>query len=234
MSVQRVGTGTSTPVVPGTRGRLLALLRAADRPLTVDELASALDLHRNTVRFHMEALAEVGLVHEGRQLTGTKGRPRAVFSPTSSGTRSGERNFQLLASVLTDHLARTSADPAADAHAAGVAWGQRLSVTARGAPRKRTSRAQVIEALDAMGFEPRPTPATRPTRIQLHNCPFREVVDEQQTLVCAMHAGLIHGMTAHPDASPDGAPAVRLEPFATPHLCVVHLAPSTGTTTPER
>lgn len=219
----------------GTRAKVLAALRAAAGPAGADDLAAQLGLHRNTVRFHMEALVTAGLVEEGRQAGGGKGRPRAVFHPTRHGARSGERNYQLMASVLADHLVRTSADPTGAAYEAGRSWGQRLAVTATGRPRRGTSLPAAVEMFQAMGFEPQASPLRRPTLIRLHNCPFREVVDEHQELVCAIHAGLLDGMLASAagggaaggtaPGEPAAAPAapLRLEPFATPQTCVIHL-----------
>lgn len=222
------GTNGSTAHVGGTRARVLTALRVADAPVGVDDLAETLGLHRNTVRFHTQALVTAGLVEEGRQQNGGKGRPRAVFAATSDGARVGQRNYQLLASALVDHVARTSPDPAAAARAAGRSWGQRLAVTTKGHPRRRTSVPAAVELLDAMGFEPRLSPRPRPTQIQMYNCPFREIVDEHQDLTCAIHAGLLEGMMApDPDPRDAGQPPAfvvpRLEPFAAPNLCVIHL-----------
>lgn len=227
------GLGRSTANLSGSRGRVLVALRAADRPLSVDELADQLGLHRNTVRFHLDALTAAGLVDEGRQQTGGRGRPRAVFHPTSHGVRSGQRNYQLLAGVLVGHLARTSLDPVRDAQDAGREWGQQLATAqpVTGYERHRTAVPAVVEMLEEMGFEPRPDPDRdrRPACIHLHNCPFREVADEHQELVCAVHAGLLEGMLAPDPRFGDRAeraePAVGvwLEPWATPQTCLVHL-----------
>ncbi|MCA0438222.1 MAG: helix-turn-helix domain-containing protein [Actinobacteria bacterium] len=226
-------TGAATSELTGTRGRVLTSLRAAGGPASVDDLAEELGVHRNTVRFHLEALVSTGLVEEGRQASGGKGRPKAVYQPTDHGARTGRRNYQLMASALTDYLARTSAEPQRDALEAGRGWGRRIAQTAKGRQRRRTSLSATVEMFDAMGFEPQLDGQRRPTQIRLHNCPFREVVDEHQDLVCAIHAGLLEGMVggvpestptvAAPLAGPGAVPAARLEPFATPQTCIVHL-----------
>ena len=104
--------------------------------------------HREVVHVEEQPcpVAPVSYTHLG------KGRPRAVFHPTRHGARSGERNYQLMASVLADHLVRTSADPTGAAYEAGRSWGQRLAVTATGRPRRGTSLPAAVEMFQAMGL----------------------------------------------------------------------------------
>lgn len=227
----RPATGSASAQVPGMRGRVLAALRAMEGQATVDDVAERLALHRNTARFHLEALAASGLVEEGRQPTGGKGRPRAVFWPTPVGARSGQRNYQLLASVLAEHLASTSADPLGDARAAGRAWGQRLALTTTEALTRRSLIPVVVETLTAMGFEPLLSPPGHASAIELRNCPFREVVDERQDVVCAIHAGLLEGMTTVDQDAPTRrlGLATRLHPFATPDTCLVEVLDTAAT-----
>ena len=57
-------------------------------------------------------------------------------------------------------------------------------------------------------------------KILLHHCPFREVAESNQRVVCAVHLGMLKGALAEM-----GAPlqATRLEPFVKPTLCIAHL-----------
>ncbi|GAA1531402.1 helix-turn-helix transcriptional regulator [Nocardioides humi] len=208
--------GTPHSEVTGTRGRVLVAIRTAAAPVTVDDLATGLDLHPNTVRFHATALEDAGLVlHESRP-TGGKGRPRAVYLPTPQGTRSGQRNYRLLADVLVEDLAATAPDPAEAAHAAGRAWGTRLAAArSRG---RRTTPGAAVAVLAEMGFDPEPRPVRRPREIHLLNCPFRELVDSHQELVCALHGGMLAGLLDVPEGDDP-----LLRPFATPTSCLVRV-----------
>jgi len=222
-STTPAGTGRTTTDLSGARGRVLSAVRAAGAPVSIEDLAADLNLHANTVRFHTSALEEAGLIEQGREQTGAKGRPKAVFVPTRAGSRSGARNYQLLAAVLVDHLAQVSTDPLDAAHAAGKAWGEALAVgyPLDGDP----ASADVAGLLEEMGFEPQVTPACNPIRIELHNCPFRELVDDHQQLVCTIHQGLLDGMweaSAGRDDSEGRVPLV-LQPFSGPGICAIHL-----------
>lgn len=199
-----------------TRRRVLAALRTAQVPMTIEQLSAQLVVHPNTVRFHTATLEDDGLIAAGKQPTGGKGRPRTVFSTTPAGARAGSRNFELVSTVLLAQLGATAQDPMTAAREAGRAWGAARASRARGL---RSSTRALLDVLEDVGFEPKPVPSRRPTEIRLLNCPFRELVDDHQDLVCNLHAGLIDGLTAeHP-----GGADVELIPTPTETSCVVRL-----------
>jgi len=193
-----------TPIV-GTREQVLTLIRTAATPPTVEEIATVLDLHRNSVRLHTAALLEVGLIAQDARPTGGRGRPLAVYLPTAAGARAGQRNYELLAEVLVEHIATTAPAPERAARDAGRAWGGRL------AAERRPSEHLVAGVLEELGFEPDRAESS----IELRNCPFRELVDSHQGLVCALHAGMLEGLV--------DAGRVRLLPFTSPSACTVLL-----------
>ncbi len=216
---------TSAIAVRGTRGRVLAAIRLAAEPPTIDDLATQLDLHVNTVRAHLDALDAAGLLQRGRRPTGGRGRPHTVYRPTADAARAGDRNYRLLAGVLMQHLVDTSPDPVTAALDAGHGWAHGLAVApvGDGPGPPRPPAETVLDLLDDMGFDPQGDPGRLPTELVLHNCPFRELVDEYQGVACAVHLGLIEGVlaTGHRDAP---APRVGLIPFVTPGRCLVRLS----------
>jgi predicted ArsR family transcriptional regulator len=213
------GATVSAIDLSDAQSRVLATIRGAGEPVTVLTMAKALDVHPNTVRFHVEALEAKGLVEKGRQPTGGKGRPRLTYAPTEAGSREGERNFKLLADVLIEHLITSAGDPDAAARAAGREWGSRLAGTRR-AGRSAPQRV-AAEVLAEMGFEPDlpggRTNASGLASFLLRNCPFREAVDRHQEVVCAVHQGLLEGIVG---AGPRSVP-VQLLPFAERGACAV-------------
>ena len=206
--------------VTGTRGRVLTAIRGAEEPVTIEELAAELDIHPNTVRFHTSALEDDGYISQGRRPTGGKGRPRTVYRATERGARSGRRNYELLSTVLLEHLAATSEEPVDAARAAGRVWGSALAAQRRDG---RRSTARVLsEFLDEMNFEPEQEGRRPPIQLLLRNCPFREMVDSHQELVCNLHAGLLDGLVS------DRGEAPELIPFHSRTSCLVRLTPREG------
>ena len=201
------------------RTDVLALLRKADRPLSVDEVAKVMDVHVNTARFHLDGLVEDGLAERASQPRGTRGRPRILY--TSEGAPPGPRSYELLAEMLTG-LVSTLEDAGAATVELGRKWGRHL--IERPAPSERIDAREALVRLDSLlervGFQPETGPSGTNVEVRLHHCPFQEVAQNHTDVVCPIQLGLMQGALDEL-----GAPvaATSLEPFVTPRMCVAHL-----------
>jgi predicted ArsR family transcriptional regulator len=204
------------------RDSVLALLRAAGGPLTIGEIAERTGLHPNTVRFHLAALVEEEHVERAPAVPGGRGRPRLLYRARPGSAR-GPRSYRLLAGMLTD-LARTLGGGGPAAVEAGRTWGRRL--TDGEAPLDAAAAvARMNRLLDDIGFQPtvHDDPAGPHAAVHLHHCPFREVAEAGEDVVCALHLGLMQG-ALHQLQAP--VAATSLEPFVWPDLCIAHLRPT--------
>jgi predicted ArsR family transcriptional regulator len=206
------------------RAEVLDLLRAAHVPLGVQDVADRVGLHVNSARFHLDALVEAGLAARTPRARSTPGRPSMVYQAVDGGAAAaGQRHFRLLAEMLTSLVAGMLPDPGQAATQAGREWGRYL--TEPPAPYQRLSAAEAIgkltATLDDIGFAPQsPDGETPPSVLRLRQCPFREVAEGHQDVVCALHLGLMQGALAQMRAP---VTADRLDPFAEPSLCLAHL-----------
>lgn len=98
------------------RGEVLDVLRASPAPMGVTEVATAIGVHPNTVRFHLDALVADGVVERTVAEPAGPGRPRTVYSARPGMDRGGTRSYRLLARMLLSRLA-ASVDDRAHAHA---------------------------------------------------------------------------------------------------------------------
>jgi predicted ArsR family transcriptional regulator len=211
-----------------SRVAVLEVLRRAGRPLGVQELSDKMGLHANTVRKHLDLLLEYGHVTRLRDESGRPGRPRQVYALAGPPEPVGadQRNYRLLASILTSYL-RDGDDPQAAALEAGRRFGAELveppgpSTAGDTEPDTPATLDRVIRMLDAIGFQPQLT-ADR-SAIRLLHCPFHDLAADQPDIVCRIHLGLIQGALRQLGAP---AEAMRLIPFVTPRLCVVEVGPS--------
>src|SRR6516162_6644294 len=213
-----------------SRARVLELLREAAAPLGVQEVAERCGLHPNTARFYLDALVAAGLAIRDRgprPNPGVRrlGRPAIGYRAAGGdgpGAPAGERRYRLLAEMLASMIAGLLPDPAATAEQAGREWGGYL--TEQPPPYRPPTAARALgdltALLDDMGFDPEVTAQGTPPRILLRECPFREVATRYQAVVCSLHLGVIRGALARMRAP---LTADRLEPFAGPGLCLVHL-----------
>lgn len=187
----------------GRRATLLRILRAEPGPRTVLSLAEQVQVHPNTVRFHLDALVRTGQVEQQLGESTGRGRPPIVFRSTRRMNPAGPTNYRLLAAMLAGHLATSTADPAAAAADLGRSWGSRILPTptptaasiptaapaaastkpgprARRGGRARTSRGEalvrLVEALAGLGFEPEAPTGPRDATVRLRHCPFLDLV----------------------------------------------------------
>ena len=103
----------------------------------------------------------------------------------------------------------------------GRNWGRKI---ANGRQEQKPGEL-IVAVLDELGFEPTArtaateTPDPNAGGLELRNCPFRELVDSRDSLVFALHAGMLDGLA---DADPTGAQTtVELSAFTSPQACTV-------------
>jgi len=207
-----------------SRADVLDLLRAADGPLGVREIAQRTGLHPNTARFHLEALTDAGLAVRETEDRETPGRPRIGYRPAAAGGAAGRRRYRLLAEMLTGLIAGTMPQPGSAAEDTGREWGAYL--TEQPPPYQKLTAQQAIAKLtatmDELGFAPQPEPGDGDGnyRLYLRHCPFREVAEHHQDVICALHLGLMRGAL---DRMRAPVTATRLDPFVEPSLCIATL-----------
>ena len=202
---------------------MLDMLRTADGPLGVREVAQRTGLHPNTARFHLEALVEAGLAAREAEDRETPGRPRIGYRAVADSPAGGRR-YRLLAEMLTSLIAGTMPEPGSAAEEAGREWGAYL--TDQPPPYQRLGAAEAIAKLtaimDELGFAPQAEAGADAGqyRLCLRQCPFREVAEHHQDVICSLHLGLMRGALARMRAP---VTADRLDPFVEPSLCVTRL-----------
>lgn len=210
--------GTASADTSSSRSALLKTLRGHGRAMTVQELADAVGLHPNSVRFHLTRLIRSGLVHEEQSAPAGPGRPHLVYSIAASGVDDAG-GYQLLAEVLSEHLAQTMPDPDQAAVQAGEERAYRM-VRERSASRPATaaeSRDLITALMQEYGFSPEWE--VDGERLWLRSCPLRSLADRQPSVTCSVHLGLLRGMLAAVDAPLE---VTSLDPAPALHPCLAH------------
>ncbi|MFC9328000.1 helix-turn-helix transcriptional regulator [Kitasatospora sp. NPDC057015] len=231
------------------RRALLATLTEAAGPLGAEQLAGALDLHVTTVRHHLTALVEAGLVEVRPEPAAGRGRPRLRYA--AAPAREQLTAYRTLVEVLSLGYGADAAERSARAERAGRAWGageadrrppgepasdrpsaeQSLSEPSLseqphpdGSPADRpwTDRAlaeRVLAEAEGWGFGPEL--AADGAGVLLHQCPFQQNAESHPEVVCAVHQGLLDAI-----AERAGRPgAIALRPFSAPGVCSIRIVP---------
>jgi predicted ArsR family transcriptional regulator len=208
------------------RRALYDAVAGASGPLSRDDAASATGVTRALAAFHLDKLADAGLLDvEYRRLSGRAGpgagRPSKLYRRGSRelGVSLPSRHYEVPAQLLATTIEQLSGPTPADAlRSAAHDLGEGIGAAARQRsgprPSRRRLRAALEESLDARGYEPAGTPSGE---IRLRNCPFHALVDDHRDLVCNMNLALADGIL---DGLGEASLTARLDPQPG-HCCVV-------------
>lgn len=213
------------------RRDLYRLLAASEGWTSRDEAAAALGVPRSVAAFHLDKLADAGVVEvrfertSGRRGPGA-GRPSKLYRPSQDEVTASipERHYDLAGSLLASAVAtsvRTGAPVADCLRAAARAAGRQIGEEARGAvPPSEPGDGQlgaVVDALARHGYEPE---VGRRDEVALANCPFHRLAEEHRDLVCGMNLDLLDGVLE--GIGPTSGLTARLDPA--PGRCCVRIA----------
>jgi predicted ArsR family transcriptional regulator len=192
-----------------TRRRLYEHVARQEEPVSRDDAAAALGVPRATVAFHLDRLAEDGLlevVHErrtGRTGPGA-GRPAKLYTRATATVAVSlpERRYDLAGELLAaavEEADHTGERPREALERRARALGEQLGRAASPSGAGPADVGTVLAVLEAHGFEPH----TGAGAVVLANCPFHALAAAHPELVCAMNLRLLEGVL-------DGAGTVGL------------------------
>jgi predicted ArsR family transcriptional regulator len=213
-----------------TRRRVYDHVRAYASPLSRDEVAKALGVPRRTAAFHLDRLAELGLLsvtfarRSGRSGPGA-GRTAKLYqrSAREVSVSLPAREYDLAGNLLAGAVAESqeSGEPPRQvlgrrARALGEAiahgWSAGHAEPGKHDQRKDPGRGRaraLISILQDHGFEPEVKPGDRGSDVVLHNCPFHALAQEHTELVCGMNLQLLDGVVDGLQVTGAGEAGVR-------------------------
>lgn len=213
------------------RRELYNLLRRSGDWVTRDAAADTLGLARSVAAFHLDKLAEAGVVEvrfertSGRRGPGA-GRPSKLYRLAAEEMSASlpQRHYDLAGSLLAAAVAESTRTGApvreclrVSARAAGHQIGAEARDAIAGTKRVSDRRKSVMEVLATHGYEPE---LARGKEIALGNCPFHRLAEEHRDLVCGMNLDFLDGLL---EGIGDAAGlSARLAPA--PGYCCVRMA----------
>jgi len=181
------------------RQRLYHYIASCDDPVARDDAAVAAGISRTLAAYHLDKLAEAGILSvsyarpAGRSGPGA-GRPAKRYERTRNelSVSVPPRNYGLLADLLI-----TAMDADGDGTVRTAVWS-----AARRAGRITAAQHGILDALREHGYEPA---VTDDGDIELRNCPFERLAREHTETVCGLNLQLIQGMLEGIDVPPQQA-----------------------------
>jgi predicted ArsR family transcriptional regulator len=209
------------------RRRLYEYVVQAGRAVSRDEAAQGAAVQRSLAAFHLDRLADQGLLSvEYRRLSGRTGRgagrPNKLYRRADRNfeVQLPPRHYELAAEVMAEAIDAAGA-PALEAlrraaHQRGIELATPSAEDSGGSV--PPSVARTLDVLRSLGFEPHLDEAGE---IRLANCPYAALVPQHRETTCSMNLAVIEGLIEGLDAA--GITA-RLDPQ--PGRCCVAVASS--------
>ena len=194
------------------RRRLYEYVSDAGRPVSRDEAAGAAGITRTLAAYHLDKLAEAGLLTTtyqrpaGRTGPGA-GRPAKLYRPAEQelAVSVPPRAYELLARLLAEAAeSDTTGTVRSTLHGVAHDVGRQISTKAGG---------DLMTALRGGGYQPHAGPDGG---IELLNCPFHRLAQEHRDLVCGLNLRLIEGVITE-----STRPQARAELEPSPGRCCV-------------
>jgi predicted ArsR family transcriptional regulator len=172
---------------------------AQDHPVSSDEAADGLDLPLHKAKFHLNRLADEGLLDvEFARLTGRSGpgagRPSKLFrrGAREIAVSLPEREYELAGRLMAEAIAASADDGTPVLDALGRVAAEHGRTLARGtdAPEATSALQRACMALAEHGYEPR----IEADGATLTNCPFHALAESHTDLVCQMNLALVDAL----------------------------------------
>ena len=215
----RSGVAAVAALAEPTRRRVYDHVARQQEPVDRDEVAAAVGLPRTTAAFHLDRLAQCGLLdvsfarRSGRTGPGA-GRPSKLYrrAETAVAVSVPERHYDLAGELLAGALDEADAS----GERPSVVLGRRARAHGAELGGAIAGRDGVLALLDEQGYEPRPDGDD----VVLGNCPFHVLARAHTQLVCGMNLNLLEGVL-------DAVPEAGLDAVLCPAegLCCVRMHP---------
>jgi predicted ArsR family transcriptional regulator len=177
------------------RRALYSFVAASPEAVSRDDAADAVEVSGHVAAYHLNRLAEDGLLEvEFRRLSGKTGpgagRPSKLYrrSDQVHEVSIPPRRYELAARILLDATRESRLDAGA------------LTDAARRTG-EEMGKAGLRAALEATGYEP----VTEEGETRFRNCPFHVLRDRDQETTCGLNLALVEGMVEGAASKTDAA-----------------------------
>lgn len=205
------------------RRRLYEFVCAQPAPVSRDQAADAVEIPHHQVKFHLDRLTAEGLLESDyARLTGRSGPGAGRTSKLYRRARREiavslpQREYELAGRLMATAIARSTGtgEPVIEVlNRVAREYGQNIGANERAPADADAALQRAVTVLSKYGYEPR----FGDGEVELANCPFHALAQEQTELACNMNHALITGVA---DALAPHGPNARLCP-GSDRCCVV-------------
>lgn len=228
-SLERDAAGIGALADP-VRHQLYQFVCAQPAPVSRDQAADAVGIAHHQAKFHLDRLTAEGLLEtDYARLTGRSGPGAGRTAKLYRRARRDiavslpQREYELAGRLMATAIAESAGtgEPVVEVlNRVAHDYGQTIGATKRPPADAEAALQLTVTVLSKYGYEPRHVDGSANQEVELANCPFHALAQEQTELACNMNHALITGVA---DALAPHGPDARLCPG--PDRCCVVLKP---------
>ncbi|OBK18383.1 helix-turn-helix transcriptional regulator [Mycobacterium asiaticum] len=234
MGLERDAAGIGALADP-VRHQLYDFVCSQPAAVSRDQAADAVGIARHQAKFHLDRLTDEGLLESDYARVGGRSGPGAGRT-SKLYRRAGrdiavslpQREYELAGRLMAAAITRSTrtGEPVAEVlNEVARACGRGIGAVKDGPADPADALESALSVLRRYGYEPRRTGG----EVELANCPFHALAQEQTALACGMNHALITGVA---DALDPYGPDVKLEPRPMRCCVVLRCAPTAPATSP--
>lgn len=185
-----------------TRFNIYQYIIQNHRAVSVLDMAGEFDIHPNVARLHLSKLEEIKLIVSHFQKTGKGGRPSRLYKLSDKVVELNfpHRDYKLLSSIAIESFVELGEPGRQALYHTGKKYGLEV-IKQHAVPHPDNlsidEKIHILEDAGTMlGMYPQFEYNAEQNSIafKVNNCPFKEVVGQDQTMVCNMHHSFLEGM----------------------------------------
>lgn len=172
------------------------------KTVSVLDIAEEFDIHPNVARLHLSKLEEIKLIVSHFEKTGRGGRPSRLYQLSDHVVELNfpHRDYKLLSSIALESFVKLGEPGRIALYDTGRKYGEEIikqHSTPDAVDLTLDEKIYILEDAGTMlGMYPKFTyhPESKSISFKVNNCPFKEVVEKNKTMVCNMHHAFLEGM----------------------------------------
>lgn len=184
-----------------TRFNIYQYIIQHHNPVSVLEMAEQFNIHPNVARLHLSKLEEINVVSTHFERTGKGGRPSRLYELSDNVIELNfpHRDYKLLSSIAIGSLIELGNKGIHALYKTGKKYGVEVMKQSSG-NQYDLSIDQKLHLLENAGTmlgmypEFKYLEETNSISFQVNNCPFKELVADNQQTVCHLHHAFLEGM----------------------------------------
>lgn len=169
--------------------------------VTVLKIAEEFSIHPNVARLHLSKLEDIKVIQSTFQKTGKGGRPSRLYELSDEVIELNfpHRDYKMLSSIALESFVELGEQGREALYKTGRKYGIKV-IEKYHDTKDNLTMEQKIEVLEdagrMLGMYPKYEfdEKTNSIAFKITNCPFKEVVADNKSMVCSMHNSFLKGM----------------------------------------